>query len=132
MTDTRKLLWGLLGLGAFAAARQLLRVSRSIDLRGRSALITGGSRGLGLVLARQLADEGMRLMLCARDAEELERARAELAGRAEVHVQTCDMRDRDQAQGAVYAAIDDFGALDVLINNAGVIMVAPMEEMTEE
>jgi len=127
-----KLLWGLLGLGAFAATRQLMRSARSIDLRGRSVLITGGSRGLGLALARQLADAGTRLTLCARDAADLERARAELAGRADVHVQPCDLRDRSRVEAAVRDAIDRHGALDVLINNAGVIMVAPMEEMTEE
>jgi short-subunit dehydrogenase len=120
------------GLGACCAARALLRSARSIDLRGRVALVSGSSRGLGLILARQLADEGMRLVLCARDADELERAWLELEGRTDVLAVPCDLRERSRVEEMVQTALARFGAIDVLINNAGIITVAPMEEMTEE
>ena len=126
------LLWAAAGAGACLAARELLRWSRSIDLRGRTAFITGGSRGLGLLLARRLAGEGMRLALCARDPDELWRARDELAGRTDVLALPCDVGDRQQAEEAVRQVIAHFGSLDVLINNAGVIQTGPMEEMTYE
>ena len=121
------------GAGALFAARALLRRASQYDLRGRVALITGGSRGLGLVLARELAREGARLAICARDAEDLERARDELEARgASVLALPCDVTDRALVEEVVRAVYDHFGQLDLLINNAGVIEVGPMEVMTVE
>lgn len=118
------------GLGAVVAARAA-RAGRRLDFRGRSVLITGGSRGLGLVLARELAGEGARLTLLARDAATLERAERELAaGGAEVLAIPCDVRDRGAVEGAVAAAVARHGRLDVVVNNAGVIQVGPLAEMT--
>src|ERR1041384_2473590 len=74
-------LWAAAGLGGLMAARALLRRAREFDFKDKTVLITGGSRGLGLVLARELAAAGARLAICARDPHELERARAEI-GRA--------------------------------------------------
>jgi len=75
----------LLGLAVVAggawAVRSLLRRGRGYDFQNKVVLITGGSRGLGLVLAREFASEGARLVLCARDEDELERARLELESR---------------------------------------------------
>ena len=62
------------GVGALFATRALLRRVRDYDLRGKSVLITGGSRGLGLVMAREFINEGARVCICARDPAELERA----------------------------------------------------------
>src|SRR5439155_24863344 len=70
---------GAAGLGTWLAVRAL-RARAHFDLRGKVVLITGGSRGLGLVMARQMACQGARLAICARDKEELERAARELAG----------------------------------------------------
>ena len=124
-------LWAAAGLGGLMAARALLRRGRAFDFAGKTVLITGGSRGLGLVLARELAKEGARLSLCARDPFELERARADLAARgAEVCVFPCDVTDRAQVAEWVRVTRDRCGGIDVLINNAGVIEVGPVEVQT--
>ena len=128
---TKKLLWLGAGLGACYLFRQAMRSARTMELKGRTALITGGSRGLGLVLARQLAAEGMRLVLCARDEAELERAWAELHPQTEVLTVPCDLRDPRRIHEMVRTALAHFGVIDVLINNAGLIVVGPMEEMTQ-
>lgn len=127
----RKMLTGLLAGGAgLAAARWIRRKQRSIDLAGRVALITGGSRGLGLAMARRFADEGAHVVLMARTAEDLVQAAADLKSRgAEVATVTGDVGDPDDAASAVQMALDRFGRLDVLVNNAGVIQTGPMEHM---
>ena len=79
-----KLLLTALGAGAFFAARAILRQVNTYSFRDRVVLITGGSRGLGLLIARELAREGARLAICARDEDELHRAQEELSQRAEV------------------------------------------------
>ena len=125
-----KLLLGALGAGAFLAARHLIRQATAYDFRGRVVLITGGSRGLGLLIARELAAEGARLAICARDEDELQRAQEELGARTEVIAIPCDVGDRRQVEAFVEAAQNHFGQIDVLINNAGTIMVGPMDVMT--
>jgi NAD(P)-dependent dehydrogenase (short-subunit alcohol dehydrogenase family) len=103
------------------------------DLRNKNVLITGGSRGLGLVMAREFAREGARLAICARDDEELERARMDL-DRFGVDVMTfrCDVRNSREVADMVDAVSNRFGHIDVLVNNAGVIQVGPIEVMTHE
>jgi NAD(P)-dependent dehydrogenase (short-subunit alcohol dehydrogenase family) len=125
-----KLLLAALGAGAFFAARALFRQANAYSFRDRVVLITGGSRGLGLQVARQLAREGARLAICARDEDELQKARAELGGLTEVITIPCDLTDRAEVEGFVEAARNHFGQIDVLINNAGIISVGPMETMT--
>jgi NAD(P)-dependent dehydrogenase (short-subunit alcohol dehydrogenase family) len=127
---------GLLGAaalvgGAALAARMAVRRARYMSFGGRIALITGGSRGLGLVLARQLASQGACVAICARDEDELDRARDELRTLCDdvVAVQ-CDVTVREQVDEMIRIVVGHYGRLDVLINNAGVISVAPMEEMT--
>ncbi len=130
----RKVL-GAAAIGAVgtAAAREIARRRRRIDLNGRVVLITGGSRGLGLVTAREFARQGARVAVCARDPDELERARADLAGRgADVAAFVCDVTDREAVDRLVADVLDRFGGLDVLVNNAGVIQVGPFEETTVE
>jgi NAD(P)-dependent dehydrogenase (short-subunit alcohol dehydrogenase family) len=130
-TKNRNLLFAAAGAGALLAWRAFNRSRQALDLKGKSVLITGGSRGLGLVLARQLAAEGARLTICARDAEDLETARHELAeSGAEVLAVPCDVTKQDEVKELVARVQDRFGSVDVLINNAGVIQVAPLEEMT--
>src|SRR6266540_3956646 len=118
-------------LAVWAIAR-LIRTAR-FSLRDKVVLITGGSRGLGLVLARQICAAGGKVALIARDAEELGRAKADLArrGGAVLTVQ-CDLLDPGQIQAAVREITDRFGKIDVLINNAGIIEVGPLDHMTRE
>jgi NAD(P)-dependent dehydrogenase (short-subunit alcohol dehydrogenase family) len=112
-------------------------VNRSLrsqySFAGKVVLITGGSRGLGLVIARQLADENARLVLLARDQNELGGASSDLARRgAQVLTIPCDLIIRDQINAAIDRAVSHFGGVDVLINDAGVIEVGPFDHMMRE
>ena len=122
------------GLGAAWAAGRLARTRHAISFDGRVVVLTGGSRGLGLVMARMLVDEGAKLVLLARDLSELERAREDLetSGRGEVMTIRCDVRRRADVRAAIDTVLDQWRSVDVLINNAGVIQVGPLEHMTEE
>ncbi len=117
---------GVIGIG------KALERRRSIEFDDKVALIFGGSRGLGLVIARELAARGARLALAARDPQELERARRELASLTDVIVVTCDIRDERQVEETVRHTVDRFGGLDVLINDAGIIQVGPFDHMTPD
>jgi NAD(P)-dependent dehydrogenase (short-subunit alcohol dehydrogenase family) len=118
-------------LGTAALARATARQRRRLDLRGTTALVTGGSRGLGLVLARELAAHGARVAICARDPAELEQARLMLArAGADVLALPCDVTVRQQVDAMLSRVRDRLGPVDVLINNAGIIQVGPLEEMT--
>ncbi len=127
----RTLLLAAAGLGTAWAMRRLIRQQRYDALQDRTVLITGGSRGLGLALARELVREGARLAICARDRDELDRARRDLDSRGgKVFPWRCDVTDQWQVEEMVKAVQERFGAIDVLINNAGVIEVGPVELMT--
>ena len=119
------------GIGSLLTARRVLRRRRRLDLRDKVAVVTGGSRGLGLVLGRQLVARGAKVAICARHPEELERARIDLTERGgEVFAAPCDITDRDDILRFVTLARDELGPINVLINNAGVIQVGPMELMS--
>jgi short-subunit dehydrogenase len=131
--DGRRPLLGVAGVAAALAGRELYARLREADLRDYVALVTGGSRGLGLLIARELAGEGCRLVICARDEQELARAREDLERRgAETLVVVCDVGDRGRVAEMVGEAIDRFGRIDVLVNNAGMIQVGPARSMTIE
>ncbi|OGX80803.1 ketoacyl reductase [Hymenobacter lapidarius] len=122
------------GLGAAALAANFWSNRRgSYDLSRRVVLITGGSRGLGLVLARQAVAEGARVAICARDEAELARARQDLlmAGAAEADVLTLahDITNQAEVQTMVTEVEKRFGTIDVLINNAGIIVGGPLDNM---
>jgi short-subunit dehydrogenase len=100
------------------------------DLRDKVALITGGSRGLGLEIARQICAGGGKVALLARDAEELARANADLARfGTEVLTVPCDLLETAQIQSAVQQTLQHFRKIDILINNAGIIEVGPLPHM---
>ena len=133
MTSQQKFLVGVAaGMAAALAASRLKRRGRAIDFAGRVVVITGGSRGLGLVLARRLAAEGARLCLLARDDVELRRAAQQFPPDVDVMTVRCDIRRRADVRAAIETVLDRWHVIDVLINNAGVIQVGPLEHMTEE
>lgn len=121
-----------LALAAGAALGAATRAGRRrLDLRGRVALVTGGSRGLGLALARELGARGARVAICARDETTLARARKDLARRGtEALAVPCDVGDPDATRALVERVLQQWGRLDVLVANAGIIQVGPLATMT--
>ncbi len=120
---------GALALGGFLGFR-VLRHAHRLDFRDRVVIITGGSRGLGLLIARQLASEGAVLVIAARDEGELNRVRDDLSSRgARVHLVVCDVGVREEAERLVHDTLLREGRLDLLVNNAGVMKVGPLEHM---
>jgi NAD(P)-dependent dehydrogenase (short-subunit alcohol dehydrogenase family) len=118
------------GAGIVTAIR---KSGRRYDLRDKTVLITGGSRGLGLVMTRAFAREGARIAICARDGDEVERAREELEGRGtQVFGAVCDVTDADGVNRLIDDVKTRFGRIDVLVNNAGVIQVGPLETQTKK
>ncbi len=100
-------------------------------LNGKVALVTGGSRGIGLAIARALAAEGIHVGITGLDETRLERARASIDGRtARVEAIRADVRRLDEVQRAVSTLVARFGRLDILVNNAGVGLFASVGEMT--
>jgi NAD(P)-dependent dehydrogenase (short-subunit alcohol dehydrogenase family) len=121
------------GLGFLWAARAAVRKWQEYDLRDKVVLITGGSRGLGLIIARQVLGQGAQVAICARDELELERAHHDLGqGSRSVLPVPCDITSQDQVNAMVQTVLYHFGRIDVLINNAGTIQVGPVEHMTIE
>ncbi len=126
------MLIGLAGGAALAwGARAWLRSRRRIELAGRVVIVTGGSTGLGLMVARQAAERGAKLVLAARGEEDLRAAEAEIRQLgAEVLAVPTDVSDEGQVRNLVARAIERFGRVDILVNNAGTIQVGPAEAMT--
>jgi NAD(P)-dependent dehydrogenase (short-subunit alcohol dehydrogenase family) len=122
-----------LAAGAIAAVRTLRRAPLA---EGAVVLITGGSRGLGLAIASRFARTHVRLVLAARKREELEKAQAQLLAEhthlvpEDFYLVACDLAEPAECRRLVAEAIEHFGRIDVLINNAGIIEVGPVESQT--
>ena len=102
------------------------------SLRGKVAFVTGGSKGIGLAIARALVADGVKVAITGRDAARLSAARPsiEAAGPGSVETLQADVRRHDEVEAAVAATVARFGGLDVVINNAGVGIFANVAEMT--
>ncbi len=125
-------LGGGLAYGGLLLARYAIRQSRTFSWKDKRVVISGGSRGLGLVIARQLADQGARLAICARSADDLDNVKNELESKgASVMVVPCDIREQAQVQDAMQQILTEFGSVDILFNVAGIIEVGPFDSMTE-
>lgn len=112
-------------------------MSRSVieqfDLTGKTAVVTGGSRGLGREMAEGLAEAGASLVLCARRAEWLEETVSDFAARGfAVTGKTCDVSKPDEVDAVIEHAVKEFGSVDILVNNAGVSWGAMPEDMPLE
>ena len=104
-----------------------------LGIKGRAALVTGGSRGIGRETARQFLEEGVRVMICGRNAESLERTRAELAQATggDIHAVVANTMQEDDLVRLVDAAKDRFGKVDILVNNAGQMYSGRFAAMTD-
>ncbi len=108
-------------------------VKELFDLTGKTAIITGGSRGIGKEMAEGLAEAGANLVLCARRQEWLDETVAEFTGRGfRVAGMACDVSKADEVQAVVEATVEKFGGLDILVNNAGISWGAMPEDMPLE
>jgi len=120
---------GMLSVKAYGIVK-LIQKRSLYSFQDRVVLITGGSRGLGLVLARQLVSEGAQVAITARDGAELERAADDLRARGgTVLTVRGDVGVREDAEEAVHRTVERFGRLDVLLNVAGIIQTGPYEHM---
>ncbi|HEU5403589.1 MAG TPA: SDR family oxidoreductase [Terriglobales bacterium] len=123
----------LASAGAVIAAGALVRRLRMADMRGKVVLITGGSRGLGFAIGREFVALGSKVAICAREQAELDRAAAELGAHgAKVLTVVCDVANADQVGQLVRRVNQELGPVDVLVNNAGIISVGPIESQTIE
>ncbi len=99
-------------------------------LDGKTAIVTGGGRGLGRYMAEALSDAGAAVVLCSRKIEPLEEVRQEIeAGGGKALAVACDVTDEESVERAVAAAEEGFGPVDVVVNNSGATWGAPPEEM---
>ena len=119
------------GVAAGIAATMLRRYRSPMSFRNQTAFVTGGSRGLGLLLARELASRGANVAISARDGDELRRAEEQIrSDGGRVLSIEADMTIREEVESAVRKIEDEFGEVEVLVNNAGTIAVGPQETMT--
>jgi 3-oxoacyl-[acyl-carrier protein] reductase len=100
-----------------------------LGLAAKACIVTGATRGIGLATARMLHDEGARLLLVARDGDALAAAAAELDG---AELLAADVTDPGDDERIVAACAERFGAVDVLVNNAGTSFVRSLEELTDD
>lgn len=108
-------------------------VKTLFDLTGKTAIVTGGSRGIGKEMAEGLAEVGANLVLCARRAEWLDETVNEFAGRGfNIAGKVCDVAKGEDVQAVIDETVAKFGAVDILINNAGISWGAMPEEMPIE
>jgi short-subunit dehydrogenase len=126
--------YGLVTVGSYYAVRTLRTAFRRQSLRGKVVLITGGSKGLGMILARNFALAGTRVAICARSIDELEKARSWIHKEAAAAILAvpCDVSQRDEVERMIKHVQRVYGPIDILINNAGTIAVAPLEATTVE
>src|SRR5690606_26236078 len=112
---------------------KILKKTRRETVRGKNILITGGSRGLGLVLARQLTKKGAIVAICARDKSELDKAVTQIRSfGGNISAFECDVSDKEAVELMVREVTAELGAIDILVNNAGIIQIGPASMMRLE
>jgi NAD(P)-dependent dehydrogenase (short-subunit alcohol dehydrogenase family) len=103
-------------------------MSDLFDVSGKTALVTGGSRGIGLMIARGLVDAGARVIVTSRKSADVEAAAQELSASGDCHAIAADISTKEGAQALADATRERFPSLDILVNNAGAVWGAPLEE----
>ena len=106
-----------------------MSVPARADIQGQHAVVTGGSRGIGAAIAAALASKGANITLMARTAADLDRTARTLVGAAGIRAAQCDITNSDDVRRAFAGAVDTFGDVGILINNAGQAEAAPFETM---
>lgn len=105
-----------------------------MNLKGKTAIVTGGTKGIGRGIAEALVQNGVNVCISARHQSDIDRAVADLRNldRGQVTGKTCDVRDYRDAKEMVRHAVTELGGLDILVNNAGIGMFGTVEEMSPE
>lgn len=121
------------GVGLLLAAKKLMQHSQPPGFEGEVVLITGGSRGLGYALVEEFARQGARIAICARHEHELQEAYEKLTPQGvELFTAQCDVTKQEQVQAMVEQVTAHYGEIDVLVNDAGVITVGPLNAQTQQ
>lgn len=109
-------------------------MKKYFDLRGKTAIVTGCSTGLGVQMAKALANQGANIVALARRQDKIEAVAKEIKEQFEVETLAvkCDITDTEAVKAAVKKVLDHFGKIDILINNAGTGAVAPAEDITDD
>jgi NAD(P)-dependent dehydrogenase (short-subunit alcohol dehydrogenase family) len=122
-----------LGLAGLVLAGAVRRRLRRLDLRGRVAVVTGGGRGLGLAITRELVQRGCRVAICGRDGELIHRSvRGFQVQGADVIGRGCDASDAAQVDSFFAWVVEQYGHIELLVNNAGQCFVGPAAELQAE
>ena len=116
---------------ALAMQQNRTMASDLFSLAGKTALVTGGSRGIGKMIARGLLDAGATVIISSRKGEELMAAKDDLATHGEVHAVQADVSTVEGCRALAALAVERFPALNILVNNAGATWGMPLEEFTE-
>lgn len=118
--------------GALVGLKLALRTMRYFSYEGKYVFITGGSRGLGFVLAKKLLERGANVAICARNEAEIQDALRKLSGhRGQIRGFYCDVRQRDLVDQCIKQLTDSWPRIDILFNVAGIIQVGPFDAITE-
>jgi 3-oxoacyl-[acyl-carrier protein] reductase len=105
-----------------------------MNLHGKSAIVTGGTKGIGLSIARALLGEGVNVCVSARDEKGVERTANEIGGTGEGRVAgaVCDVRDFEQVKALMEHTVAEFGGIDILVNNAGIGIFGRVEDLSPD
>jgi 3-oxoacyl-[acyl-carrier protein] reductase len=102
------------------------------DISGQTAIVTGASKGIGKAIAERFVDEGANVVVNSRSQERADEAAANIASDGSAVGIAADVSDYDEVKGLVDGAVEKFGSVDIMVNNAGITNIGPAEELTPE